>query len=659
MIDRKALVSRHDILYDRIEPQAPIQLGNGRLCLSADITGFQNLFASYRRQGVPLCTMAEWFWHSYASPSYDDKALEYTKFTHDGKQVLFAVNPEKGNEDVYEYMRKNPHKANLCHFLLVLDGREVDEDSISSVDQRLDLYGGVLVSKFLHNGRFVEVRTWVSPRSDTVCFRVQAEEQVAVRLRFARPSHRIAGEEENDDAGEFVMDGQGLERKIDGTTCRITLSGCRWGDPHTFLSVSNDGMFRFSFAKDCRLVDPGTEEACREDWKRFWMSGGAVDFSHCTADNAFELERRVVLSQYLTRINSTGMYPPAETGLFCNSWYGKFHMEMVPLHILHFALWNRASLIIPMLDWYRAILPKAREEARRNGCKGARWPKMTDPSGRNAPSTIATLLLWQQPHILFLLAAVYRERGDAGWLDRFWPVIKDTADFMTDWATYEKGRDRYSLTPPVIPVQEVFDPTTTYNPSFECCYWAEGLRVAAKLASVLGENAPSRWLEVAGKMAGAYVSDNLYMSAESNPDSFAAHATDHPAMVFPLGYLRGEGIDRNVMTRTLLKVASQWDYSSLWGWDFAFLAMCATRLGMRDLAMDFLLAKTGKNFYATNGCNYQLGRKDLPSYLPGNGSLLMAVAMMCAGYDGCGDDFHGFPENGEWDVRFERIRSMW
>lgn len=96
MIDRKALVSRHDIHYDRIEPQAPIQLGNGRLCLSADITGFQNLFASYRRQGVPLCTMAEWFWHSYASPSYDGKALSIQNSPTMGNRPFLPSIPKRG-----------------------------------------------------------------------------------------------------------------------------------------------------------------------------------------------------------------------------------------------------------------------------------------------------------------------------------------------------------------------------------------------------------------------------------------------------------------------------------------------------------------------------------------------------------------------------------
>ena len=36
----------------------------------------------------------------------------------------------------------------------------------------------------------------------------------------------------------------------------------------------------------------------------------------------------------------------------------------------------------------------------------------------------------------------------------------------------------------------------------------------------------------------------------------------------------------------------------------------------------------------------------LTIYLPGNGGLLAAIAMMCAGYDGCKTVNPGFPKTG-------------
>ena len=38
-----------------------------------------------------------------------------------------------------------------------------------------------------------------------------------------------------------------------------------------------------------------------------------------------------------------------------------------------------------------------------------------------------------------------------------------------------------------------------------------------------------------------------------------------------------------------------------------------------------------KNTYVANGHNYQKLRQDLPVYLPGNGSLLLAAGMLAAG----------------------------
>jgi hypothetical protein len=75
------------------------------------------------------------------------------------------------------------------------------------------------------------------------------------------------------------------------------------------------------------------------------FEGAAVDFSGSTDPRAHELERRIILSQYLTKINCAGSLPPQETGLTMNSWYGKFHIEMHWWHGVHFALWDRLDLL--------------------------------------------------------------------------------------------------------------------------------------------------------------------------------------------------------------------------------------------------------------------------------------------------------------------------
>jgi hypothetical protein len=64
---------------------------------------------------------------------------------------------------------------------------------------------------------------------------------------------------------------------------------------------------------------------------------------------------------------------------------------------------------------------------------------------------------------------------------------------------------------------------------------------------------------------------------------------------------------------------------------------------------------TPNNHYGINGHNVQKLRSDLPVYLPGNGSLLLAAAMMAAGYQDCKEVNPGFPKNGQWQIEYESI----
>jgi hypothetical protein len=131
-------------------------------------------------------------------------------------------------------------------------------------------------------------------------------------------------------------------------------------------------------------------------WAAHWSRGGVVDFSGSTDPHAKELERRVVLSQYLMTVNAAGQFPPQEEGLFSNSWNGKFHTEMHLCHAGHFALWGRPELLERSMAWYGRQLPDAQARARAHGARGAWWPKMVGPEGRESPSTVNPFIMWQQ-----------------------------------------------------------------------------------------------------------------------------------------------------------------------------------------------------------------------------------------------------------------------
>jgi hypothetical protein len=64
---------------------------------------------------------------------------------------------------------------------------------------------------------------------------------------------------------------------------------------------------------------------------------------------------------------------------------------------------------------------------------------------------------------------------------------------------------------------------------------------------------------------------------------------------------------------------------------------------------------TEKNRYLANGHNYQ--RPNLPCYLPGNGGLLYAIAMMAVGWRGSSQSkAPGFPDDG-WTIRAEGFNT--
>jgi protein-glucosylgalactosylhydroxylysine glucosidase len=152
--------------------------------------------------------------------------------------------------------------------------------------------------------------------------------------------------------------------------------------------------------------------------------------------------------------------------------------------------------------------------------------------------------------------------------------------------------------------------------------------------------------------------DGLYTNAESDPDTFtdASKRRDHPTLLGAYGFIGSPKVDREAMRRTLHRVLSDWQWEETWGWDYPLVAMTAARLGEPERAVDALMMNVAKNRYHPNGHNYQ--RPGLTIYLPGNGGLLTAVAMMAAGWDdGPDTNAPGFPVKG-WTVRHESLRKM-
>ncbi|MDE5636805.1 MAG: hypothetical protein K2I43_02115, partial [Alistipes sp.] len=401
-----------------------------------------------------------------------------------------------------------------------------------------------------------------------------------------------------------------------------------------------------------------SQRASAEYWERFWLDCAAVDFSRCTDPRAAELERRTVLSQYLLAVQCAGSMPPQETGLTYNSWFGKFHLEMLWWHEAQFALWGREKLLARTMPWYATAADKAREIAARQGFDGVRWMKMTDPSGCEAPSNVGSFLVWQQPHPIYLAELLYRAAPTDDTLDAYYDLVQQSARFMASFAEYDGERDRYVLRG-IVPAQETLRAAETVNPPFELAYWRFGLATAQKWRERKGEPRCPEWDAIIDRLPPLAQRNGLYLAAESAADTYENErfTSDHMAVLAALGVLpQSPAVDTAVMRSTLNWVCDNWNWNRTWGWDYPVTAMCAARLGEPEVAVEALLMNRRTNTWLPNGHNFQDGR--LRCYLPGNGGVLTAIALMCAGWDGCETANPGFPDDGTWDVRWEGLRPM-
>jgi len=631
---------------------------------------------------MPLCTMAQWGWHtSPRPPSLTTEMLRPKLYETHGRKVGYYTSSD-GQSELFNWLRENPHRLHLGQIGLCFTGdraRAIEPGDISEIDQQLDLWRGVLTSRFKIFGESVLITTTVHPAHDLVAVTMSSQlidrRGLGVRLTFPHgsPTMQAADWNSPDKHQTKVLKSASnrlvLSRRLDADTYFVTLEWSRRAQlkaehEHAYLlhSGSPDGSNRLEFVVNFspHLSSRGLPtptaiiaESTRS-WRRFWSDGAAVELAGSKDPRAVELERRVVLSQYLTAIQCAGSMPPQETGLTVNSWYGKFHLEMHWWHATHFALWKRLSLFEKSLGWYQSILPRARELASSQGYRGARWPKMVGPEGRDSPSPIGPLLIWQQPHPIFYAELCYRERPVRRTLEQYSELVFQSAEFMADYAFFDTRSSRYVLGPPVIPAQENHPASETWNPTFELAYWSYGLSVAQTWRRRLGQAPNETWDRVLHNLSPLPVRNGVYLAHENCPETFTERNYDHPSMLGALGFLPGVGVDAETMRRTLHKTISGWQWDRTWGWDYPLTAMTAARLGETKVAVDALLMTTEKNRYLPNGHNWQ--RQNLPCYLPGNGGLLYAVALMAGGWNGGPKtNAPGFPADGSWTVRAEGL----
>ena len=684
-IDRKALVNRHNVKIEKVDTLASLTVGNGNFAFTADATGLQTFPSAYEG-GIPLGTQSQWGWHDFPNTAGYKPEESLKDYNFHGRPESYSVqlkSPQRGVE-AGNYFRANAHRLHLGIIGLNIkkrDGSDIAITDIADLKEELNLWKGEIHSTFNIEGIPVEVTTICHPDLDMLSSKITSPlidgGRLKIKFDFPYPSgnHMDGGcdwkspDKHKTISNPVAENSVIFERWIDATTyfAKVDWKGSaqmeKRHEHHFELSPKGQSIeISCLFSKERRSIQLSdfvqTTQANEAKWSYFWNRGGAIDFSGSSDARATELERRVVLSQYLMAIQCAGTVPPQETGLTYNSWYGKFHLEMHWWHAAHFALWNRIDLLEKSLGWYRDVLPMAQKIAQRQGYKGARWMKMTDTTGTEAPSSVGSFLIWQQPHIIYFAELCYRNYHTNDVLEKYKELVFQTADFMASFATWDPDKNRYNLVG-IIPAQESLSPEVTYNSPYELAYWHWGLSVAQQWRVRLGMNRNRQWDEIIEKLAVLAQKNGLYLSAESALDSYTnlPFYSDHPAVLGALGFMpESRVVNKKTMNATFDYVWDHWNWKKTWGWDFPLVAMTATRLGRPDKAIDALFMNIPTNTYLGNGHNYQ--DKRLRLYLPGNGGILAAVAMMCAGYDGCETENPGIPKDGSWKVRWEGLSRM-
>ena len=725
------MVSRNNPKVSAADPLAALSVGNGHFANTVDVTGMQSYPLDYR-EGIPLNTMSDWGWHSFPNTENMTRAeTERTfRFPHRQHDEVYAVEYKQGGrqQEATNYFRVNPHRLNLGAIGLELRSANripIALDELTDIRQELKLYDGVLESAFSADGESVDVTTAALDDNDAVIYRIKTpllqDGRANVSIRFPYPTGKHA-----DDASDWTKPERHTSRIVKAEPHAALIEHCidttryylmlNWeGEatvqecaPHYFRLSTTDNVLTFkaeyvtsqlsvlNTQRSTSFVFDQDLRAIIRSWNRWWSEGAIVDFSQCTDPRTPELERRVVLSQYLTRINCSNSLPPQETGLTYNSWYGRPHLEMTWWHMVHFALWNRPEVLEQVLEWYNNVAyPEAKKIAQRQGFKGIRWMKMTDPWAGEAPSNTGSFLIWQQPHYIYMAEEMYRAQPTPETLAKYARQVEETALFMADFATLDPTTHTYHLKGSTA-MQESMSKDFSYDHPFELAYWRYGLITAQTWRERQGLPRHAEWDDIILHLASLPQAEGIYTAGSplhpfdqattsqdfdpfktpeqngqrriSKEDFEKKSHSDHPAILGVAALFPSTANTSSTpiapfytpttMQATIQHILQHWNWATTWGWDFGMTAMAAARLNQPDEAIRILLSDYTKNTYLLSGHNFQTADR-LRIYLPGNGALLTAIAMMCAGWDGCPEvNNPGFPHDGTWNVRWEGLQRM-
>ena len=688
-IDRQAVVSRHNVHNTRIDPESALTLGNGDFALTVDVTGLQGLERIYLDNGLPLETRATWAWHEFPNPEGHTLADASGPIDFHGRQILYPI---RQKTPAGAYFRENPQPMPLGQLSFTLFDEPLRTEDIAGVDQTLDLWTGVVTSRLLVRGEPLEVITVAHGTAAVVGVEARspliARGELQVRLRFPYAyrtaiAHKPPFIWEQPDKHTTTLavvapDHARLERTSDTTRYATDL---RWSTPALVSEVApHDFRLRATtgdtLAFTCAFADPAhpapvesfttTRADSADAWRDHWTKGGLIDLSAATDPRAKELERRILLSLYLMKVNYAGAFPPAETGLQHLSWFGKHNSEVYFLHAAQFYQWGHVDLLEKGLAWYRRILPLGVAQARTEGFTGVRWPKMSGIDGRPSPGGINPYIIWNQPNPIYLAELVYRAKPTPATLALYRDLVFESANFLASFAHRDPATGVYHLGPPLKNVTESTRPELVRNPAFEVAFWHYGLTLAQTWRERLGLPREPLWDDVVQHLAPLPTTPGpdgpLYLEIEGVGDIYAPGKSGIPtSMLLSLGYLPATPkLDVATARRTFHMINERNGLDRWLSWQMGQGALTAARLGEPATAIEILTNTAAPARFLPSGYVRRPRDPDgAVAYLPVNSAFLCAVGLMAGGWEGApSGTAPGFPKDGKWEIRSEGLLPM-
>ena len=168
-IDRETVISRYNPHRNGTFYETPMQVGNGNLAFSVDVTGLQSL--------QPFNTLSSWGWHNSSLPTTPGQTRvdDFTgmQWWTQGRLVTYNQ-PNPAEKDISQWLIANPHRVNLIRIGYQFQGHEISNSTVTGVSQELDLSTGIITSNFLLNGVEVTTKTAVHPTIDSIAVEVSS-----------------------------------------------------------------------------------------------------------------------------------------------------------------------------------------------------------------------------------------------------------------------------------------------------------------------------------------------------------------------------------------------------------------------------------------------------------------------------------------------------